>query len=216
VDLVDQDGVFTATVAPVREPDISEGEAEAWCRSLMEAFERYVEATKKVPAEVLTSISGIQDPSRLVDTIGAQLSLRLEEKKTLLETDSIRARMDQMAAWLSGQIEMVGVDKKIRGRVKKQMEKSQREYYLNEQMKAIQKELGSGDEGPSEIEQLQSKVDDAGMSQEAKKKTDSEIKKLKMMSPMSAEATVVRSYIDWMLSVPWKKRSKIRSDIKRA
>ncbi|MFZ9129777.1 MAG: endopeptidase La [Pseudomonadales bacterium] len=216
VDLVDQDGVFTATVAPVREPDISEGEAEAWCRSLMEAFERYVEATKKVPAEVLTSISGIQDPSRLVATIGAQLSLSLEEKQTLLETDSIRARMDQMAAWLSGQIEMVGVDKKIRGRVKKQMEKSQREYYLNEQMKAIQKELGSGDEGPSEIEQLQSKVDDAGMSQEAKKKTDSEIKKLKMMSPMSAEATVVRSYIDWMLSVPWKKRSKIRSDIKRA
>jgi ATP-dependent Lon protease len=124
--------------------------------------------------------------------------------------------MDQMTAWLSGQIEMVGVDKKIRGRVKKQMEKSQREYYLNEQMKAIQKELGSGDEGPSEVEQLQSKVDDAGMSQEAKKKTDSEIKKLKMMSPMSAEATVVRSYIDWMLSVPWKKRSKIRSDIKRA
>ncbi len=216
VDLVDQDGVFTATVAPIREPDISEGEAEAWCRSLMEAFERYVEATKKVPSEVLTSISGIQDPSRLVDTIGAQLSLSLEEKQTLLETDSIRARMDQMAAWLSGQIEMVGVDKKIRGRVKKQMEKSQREYYLNEQMKAIQKELGSGDEGPSEIEQLQSKVDDAGMSQEAKKKTDSEIKKLKMMSPMSAEATVVRSYIDWMLSVPWKKRSKIRSDIKRA
>lgn len=216
VDLVDQDGVFTATVAPVQEPDISEGEAEAWCRSLMEAFERYVEATKKVPAEVLTSISGIQDPSRLVDTIGAQLALSLEEKQTLLETDSIRARMDQMAAWLSGQIEMVGVDKKIRGRVKKQMEKSQREYYLNEQMKAIQKELGSSDEGPSEIEQLQSKVDDAGMSQEAKKKTDSEIKKLKMMSPMSAEATVVRSYIDWMLSVPWKKRSKIRSDIKRA
>ena len=216
VELVDQDGVFTATVAAVQEPDISEGEAEAWCRSLMEAFERYVEATKKVPAEVLTSISGIQDPSRLVDTIGAQLSLSLEEKQTLLETDSIRARMDQMTAWLSGQIEMVGVDKKIRGRVKKQMEKSQREYYLNEQMKAIQKELGSGDEGPSEVEQLQSKVDDAGMSQEAKKKTDSEIKKLKMMSPMSAEATVVRSYIDWMLSVPWKKRSKIRSDIKRA
>jgi len=216
LELVDQDGVFTATVAAVQEPDISEGEAEAWCRSLMEAFERYVEATKKVPAEVLTSISGIQDPSRLVDTIGAQLSLSLEEKQTLLETDSIRARMDQMTAWLSGQIEMVGVDKKIRGRVKKQMEKSQREYYLNEQMKAIQKELGSGDEGPSEVEQLQSKVDDAGMSQEAKKKTDSEIKKLKMMSPMSAEATVVRSYIDWMLSVPWKKRSKIRSDIKRA
>ena len=124
--------------------------------------------------------------------------------------------MDQMLGWLTGQIEMVGVDKKIRGRVKQQMEKSQREYYLNEQMKAIQKELDNGEDGPSEIEQLQAKVDDAGMSAEAKKKAESEIKKLKMMSPMSAEATVVRSYIDWMLSVPWKKRSKVKHDISRA
>ena len=124
--------------------------------------------------------------------------------------------MDQMLGWLTGQIEMVGVDKKIRGRVKQQMEKSQREYYLNEQMKAIQKELDNGEDGPSEIEQLQAKVDDAGMSAEAKKKAESEIKKLKMMSPMSAEATVVRSYIDWMLSVPGRSALKVKHDISRA
>jgi ATP-dependent Lon protease len=182
----------------------------------MEAFEQYAETSKKVSSEVLTSIRGINDPSRLIDTIGAQLTLSLQEKQKLLETETIRERMDQMLAWLTGQVEMVGVDKKIRGRVKKQMEKSQREYYLNEQMKAIQKELDNGESGPSEIEQLQAKVDDSGMSAEAKKKAESEIKKLKMMSPMSAEATVVRSYIDWILSVPWKKRSKVKHDILRA
>lgn len=215
-DLHDSEDVFTASVEPVIEPSMTEGEAEALSRSIMEAFEHYVETSKKVSSEVLTSIRGINDPSRLIDTIGAQLTLSLQEKQRLLETETIRERMDQMLGWLTGQIEMVGVDKKIRGRVKQQMEKSQREYYLNEQMKAIQKELDNGEDGPSEIEQLQAKVDDAGMSAEAKKKAESEIKKLKMMSPMSAEATVVRSYIDWMLSVPWKKRSKVKHDISRA
>ena len=215
-DLHDSEDVFTASVEPVIEPSMTEGEAEALSRSIMEAFEHYVETSKKVSSEVLTSIRGINDPSRLIDTIGAQLTLSLQEKQRLLETETIRERMNQMLGWLTGQIEMVGVDKKIRGRVKQQMEKSQREYYLNEQMKAIQKELDNGEDGPSEIEQLQAKVDDAGMSAEAKKKAESEIKKLKMMSPMSAEATVVRSYIDWMLSVPWKKRSKVKHDISRA
>jgi ATP-dependent Lon protease len=215
-DLDDSEGVFTASVEPVIEPPMTEGEAEALSRSILEAFEHYAETSKKVSSEVLTSIRGINDPSRLIDTIGAQLTLSLQEKQKLLETETIRERMDQMLGWLTGQIEMVGVDKKIRGRVKQQMEKSQREYYLNEQMKAIQKELDNGEDGPSEIEQLQAKVDDAGMSAEAKKKAESEIKKLKMMSPMSAEATVVRSYIDWMLSVPWKKRSKVKHDIPRA
>ena len=215
-DLHDSEDVFTASVEPVIEPPMAEGEAEALSRSIMEAFEHYAETSKKVSSEVLTSIRGISDPSRLIDTIGAQLTLSLQEKQKLLETETIRERMDQMLGWLTGQIEMVGVDKKIRGRVKQQMEKSQREYYLNEQMKAIQKELDNGEDGPSEIEQLQAKVDDAGMSAEAKKKAESEIKKLKMMSPMSAEATVVRSYIDWMLSVPWKKRSKVKHDISRA
>ena len=215
-DLHDSEEVFTASVEPVIEPSMTEGEAEALSRSILEAFEHYAETSKKVSSEVLTSIRGINDPSRLIDTIGAQLTLSLQEKQKLLETETIRERMDQMLGWLTGQIEMVGVDKKIRGRVKQQMEKSQREYYLNEQMKAIQKELDNGEDGPSEIEQLQAKVDDAGMSAEAKKKAESEIKKLKMMSPMSAEATVVRSYIDWMLSVPWKKRSKVKHDISRA
>ena len=215
-DLHDSEDVFTANVEPVVEPSMTEGEAEALSQSIMEAFEQYAETSKKVSSEVLTSIRGINDPSRLIDTIGAQLTLSLQEKQKLLETETIRERMDQMLAWLTGQVEMVGVDKKIRGRVKKQMEKSQREYYLNEQMKAIQKELDNGESGPSEIEQLQARVDDSGMSAEAKKKAESEIKKLKMMSPMSAEATVVRSYIDWILSVPWKKRSKVKHDILRA
>ena len=215
-DLHDSEDVFTANVEPVVEPSMTEGEAEALSQSIMEAFEQYAETSKKVSSEVLTSIRGINDPSRLIDTIGAQLTLSLQEKQKLLETETIRERMDQMLAWLTGQVEMVGVDKKIRGRVKKQMEKSQREYYLNEQMKAIQKELDNGESGPSEIEQLQARVDDSGMSAEAKKKAESEIKKLKMMSPMSAEATVVRGYIDWILSVPWKKRSKVKHDILRA
>ena len=215
-DLHDSEDVFTANVEPLMEPSMTEGEAEALSQSIMEAFEHYAETSKKVSSEVLTSIRGISDPSRLIDTIGAQLTLSLQEKQKLLETETIRERMDQMLGWLTGQIEMVGVDKKIRGRVKQQMEKSQREYYLNEQMKAIQKELDNGEDGPNEIEQLQAKVDDAGMSAEAKKKAEGEIKKLKMMSPMSAEATVVRSYIDWILSIPWKKRSKVKHDIARA
>ena len=215
-DLHDSEEVFTASVEPVIEPPMTEGEAEALSRSILEAFEHYAETSKKVSSEVLTSLRGSNARRRLIDTIGAQLTLSLQEKQKLLETETIRERMDQMLGWLTGQIEMVGVDKKIRGRVKQQMEKSQREYYLNEQMKAIQKELDNGEDGPSEIEQLQAKVDDAGMSAEAKKKAESEIKKLKMMSPMSAEATVVRSYIDWMLSVPWKKRSKVKHDISRA
>ena len=171
-DLHDSEDVFTASVEPVIEPSMTEGEAEALSRSIMEAFEHYVETSKKVSSEVLTSIRGINDPSRLIDTIGAQLTLSLQEKQRLLETETIRERMDQMLGWLTGQIEMVGVDKKIRGRVKQQMEKSQREYYLNEQMKAIQKELDNGESGPSEIEQLQAKVDDSGMSAEAKKKAE--------------------------------------------
>ncbi len=215
-DLHDSEDVFTANVEPLIESSMTEGEAEALSRSIVEAFEHYAETSKKVSSEVLTSIRGISDPSRLIDTIGAQLTLSLQEKQNLLETETIRERMDQMLGWLTGQIEMVGVDKKIRGRVKQQMEKSQREYYLNEQMKAIQKELDNGEDGPNEIEQLQAKVDDAGMSAEAKKKAEGEIKKLKMMSPMSAEATVVRSYIDWILSIPWKKRSKVKHDIARA
>jgi ATP-dependent Lon protease len=179
----------------------------------MKTFEAYVEASKKIPSEVVTTVSGITQPSRLVDTIAAQLTLSLKEKQALLEVQNVRRRIERLSTLLTGQIEVSGLDKKVRGRVKKQMEKSQREYYLNEQMKAIQKELGDLDEGPTEIEQLQTKVEASGMPAEAREKVTAEIKKLKMMSPMSAEATVVRSYLDWMLNTPWKKRSRVKTDI---
>jgi len=171
---------------------------------------------KKIPSEVVTTVSGITQPSRLVDTIAAQLTLSLKEKQALLEVQNVRRRIERLSTLLTGEIEVSGLDKKVRGRVKKQMEKSQREYYLNEQMKAIQKELGDLDEGPTEIEQLQTKVEASGMPTEAREKVTAEIKKLKMMSPMSAEATVVRSYLDWMLNTPWKKRSRVKTDISAA
>jgi ATP-dependent Lon protease len=214
--LRDSEAHFVADIELISEEVLPEAEAAALCDALMKTFESYVNASKKIPAEVVTSVSGITQPSRLVDTIAAQLNLSLKEKQTLLETAKVQARIKRMSALLSGEIEVSGVDKKIRGRVKKQMEKSQREYYLNEQMKAIQKELGDLDEGPTEIEQLQERVEASGMPTEAKDKVDAEIKKLKMMSPMSAEATVVRSYLDWMLNTPWKKRSRIKTDISAA
>ena len=215
-DLRNAEDHFVADVELISEEVLSEAEAAALCDGLMKTFESYVNASKKIPAEVVTSVSGITQPSRLVDTIAAQLNLSLKEKQALLETSKVQARIKRMSALLSGEIEVSGVDKKIRGRVKKQMEKSQREYYLNEQMKAIQKELGDLDEGPTEIEQLQERVEASGMPAEAKDKVEAEIKKLKMMSPMSAEATVVRSYLDWMLNTPWKKRSRIKTDISAA
>ena len=215
-DLRNAEDHFVADVELISEEVLSEAEAAALCDGLMKTFESYVNASKKIPAEVVTSVSGITQPSRLVDTIAAQLNLSLKEKQALLETSKVQARIKRMSALLSGEIEVSGVDKKIRGRVKKQMEKSQREYYLNEQMKAIQKELGDLDEGPTEIEQLQERVEASGMPAEAKDKVEAEIKKLKMMSPMSAEATVVRSYLDWMLNTPWKKRSRVKTDISAA
>ena len=216
VRFLEVEDLYTAEVEAVEAEQVSDREAEVLSRSLMGQFDQYVKLNKKVPSEIISSLTSIDDPSRLADTIAAHMAIKIESKQEILELIPLRERLEHLIALMDSEIDLLQVEKRLRGRVKKQMEKSQREYYLNEQMKAIQKELGSGDEGPSEIEQLQSKVDDAGMSQEAKKKTDSEIKKLKMMSPMSAEATVVRSYIDWMLSVPWKKRSKIRSDIKQA
>jgi ATP-dependent Lon protease len=164
----------------------------------------------------MTSLSSVDEPSRLVDTIASQMSLKLEEKQQILEMTSLGERIEHMMKLLESEIDLFNVEKKIRGRVKKQMEKSQREYYLNEQMKAIEKELGDLDDVPNEIEEIKKRLLDAGMPKEAKEKTSTEINKLKMMSPMSAEATVVRSYIDWMLNVPWKKRSRVRTDISEA
>ena len=216
LDLRDEAKVFRADIELIAEEALIDGEAEVLCQGLMKTFEAYVETSKKIPSEVVTTVSGISQPSRLVDTIAAQLTLSLKEKQALLEIQNVRKRIERLSTLLTGEIEVSGLDKKVRGRVKKQMEKSQREYYLNEQMKAIQKELGDLDEGPTEIEQLQTKVEASGMPTEAREKVTAEIKKLKMMSPMSAEATVVRSYLDWMLNTPWKKRSRVKTDINAA
>ena len=214
--LTEQDGIFVANVELVEEEPLGHAEGEALSQSLMAVFERYVQLSKKVPKEVVTSLAGVEDPSRLVDTIASQLKLKLSEKQAILEMKTVRDRIDRVSKLLTAEIELTGVEKKLRGRVKKQMERSQREYYLNEQMKAIQKELGDLEEAPNEIEELQLRLKESGMRKEAFDKTLAEIKKLKMMSPMSAEATVVRGYIDWMLNTPWKKRSRLKTNIVEA
>ena len=195
---------------------VDDREAEVLLRSVLNLFDQYVKLNKKVPPEILTSLSGIDDPSRLADTIAAHMSLKLDEKQEILEIQDPRERIEHIMSKIEGEIDLMQIEKRIRGRVKQQMEKSQREYYLNEQMKAIQKELGDMDDAPNEVEDLQRKIEESGMPKEAREKADSELNKLKMMSPMSAEATVVRNYIDWLVSVPWKKKSKIRRDLAQA
>lgn len=218
VDSVDDDeGNFaTAGVREVLSDEIPESEVEGLLRSTITQFEKYVNLSKKVPAEVLTSLTGIDEPGRLADTIAAHMSVDLEEKQRILEITGIRPRLEHLLGLMEAEIDLFQVEKRIRGRVKKQMEKSQREYYLNEQMKAIQKELGDMDEAPNEMDELQIRIDDAKMPDEAREKALTELGKLKMMSPMSAEASVVRSYIDWMVTVPWSKRSKVKHDLTNA
>ncbi|VAW72839.1 ATP-dependent protease La Type I, partial [hydrothermal vent metagenome] len=191
-------------------------EVDVLMRSLLTLFDQYVKLNKKVPPEILTSLSGIDEPGRLADTIAAHMALKLDEKQRILEIEDVRQRLEHLMGMIEGEIDVLQIEKRIRGRVKQQMEKSQREYYLNEQMKAIQKELGDMDDVPNETDDYQEKIEKAGMSKEAKEKATSELNKLKMMSPMSAEATVVRNYIDWLVSAPWKKRTKIRHDLTRA
>ena len=213
----DTDAFFTAhteLLEPVHEEN--QKELEIQTRSLLAMFDQYVKLNKKVPPEILTSLSGIEEPGRLADTIAAHMSLKLEEKQNILEINDSRARLERLMVLIEGEIDIMQIEKRIRGRVKQQMEKSQREYYLNEQMKVIQKELGDMEDAPNELEELEQKIEKAGMSKEAKDKATTELNKLKMMSPMSAEATVVRNYIDWLVSVPWKKRSKIRHDLAAA
>jgi ATP-dependent Lon protease len=193
-----------------------EREVDVLMRSLLTLFDQYVKLNKKVPPEILTSLSGIDEPGRLADTIAAHMALKLDEKQRILEIESVRERLEHLMGIIEGEIDVLQIEKRIRGRVKQQMEKSQREYYLNEQMKAIQKELGEMDDVPNETDELADKIDKAGMSKEARSKALAELNKLKMMSPMSAEATVVRNYIDWLVSAPWKKRTKIRHDLARA
>ena len=210
------DSHFEAEVTPFAVAEFDESEVEVLMRSALAQFEHYVKLNKKVPPEILSSLSSIDDASRLADTIAAHLSVRIEQKQKILETETVAQRLELIIARMEEEIDLMQVEKRIRGRVKRQMEKSQREYYLNEQMKAIQKELGDMEDSPNDLDELTARIEKAGMSKEAYKKVTGELKKLKMMSPMSAEATVVRNYIDWVVGVPWKKRTKIRHDLQKA
>ena len=207
---------FAAQVALLAVEPLTDKEGEALMRSVLAEFDQYVKLNMKIPPEILTSLSGIEDPERLADTIAAHLSLKIDDKQQILEIQNVRARLERILSVIENEIDLLQVEKRIRGRVKRQMEKSQREYYLNEQMKAIQKELGELEETPNEAEELARKIAKAGMPKDVRAKTEAELNKLKMMSPMSAEATVVRNYIDWLLNVPWKKRTKIQKDLSRA
>ena len=191
-------------------------ELEALTRSVVAQFEQYVKLNKKVPPEVLVSINKIDEPGKLADTVASHLALKIADKQSLLEIDSVAERLERVYALMEGEINVLQVEKRIRNRVKRQMEKTQREYYLNEQLKAIQKELGEGEDGKDEASELEARIKKTRLTKEAREKALNEVKKLRTMSPMSAEATVVRNYLDWMLSIPWKKRTKIKKDIKLA
>jgi ATP-dependent Lon protease len=208
---------FSAEVAVFADIErYEEREMDVLTRSVITQFEQYVKLNKKVPPEILTSLAGIEQAGRLADTVAAHMSLKLSEKQKVLEIPDVRKRLEHMLAVIEGEMDVLQIEKRIRGRVKQQMEKSQREYYLNEQMKAIQKELGELDDAPNEIGELEKRIKAAGMPKEAREKANSELAKLKLMSPMSAEATVVRNYIDWLVKSPWKKRSKVHLEITAA
>ncbi len=213
---VGTDDYFSAQIELLESTSADDLELEALVRAVTGQFDQYVKLNKKVPPEIISSLAGIDDPSRLADTVAAHMSVKIEEKQKILEIVDIAGRIERLLALMESEIDLLQVEKRIRGRVKKQMEKSQREYFLNEQMKAIQKELGEMEETPNEVEDLAKQIEKAGMPKEAKEKATSELNKLKLMSPMSAEATVVRNYIDWLLSVPWKKRTKTNRDIAKA
>jgi ATP-dependent Lon protease len=214
-EIQDTDTHFTSVLVPIS-PDLAvSAETEALRRAIVGQFEQYVKLNKKIPPEILTSLAGIDDAGRLADTIAAHLPLKLEQKQKMLEVISTSERLEALLMQLETEIDILQVEKRIRGRVKKQMEKSQRDYYLNEQVKAIQKELGEGEEG-ADIEELEKKILAAHLPKDAKKKVDGELKKLKLMSPMSAEATVVRNYIDTVINLPWRKKSKVNHSIPNA
>ena len=212
--IADAETHFTATVTPVEQDQEKHksSEIEALRRAVMQQFDQYVKLNKKIPSETLTSISSIDDSGRLADTIAAHLPLKLENKQSVLDLSDVKARLENLFEQLDREVDILNVDKKIRGRVKRQMEKNQRDFYLNEQVKAIQKELGEGEDG-ADLEEVEKKIKQAKMPAEARKKAESELKKLKLMSPMSAEATVVRNYIDVLLSLPWSKKTKIKHDL---
>ncbi len=213
--ITESDTHFIAELSPVESEPGDDSEVEAMRRAIVQQFDQYVKLNKKIPPEILTSLAGIDDAGRLADTIAAHLPLKLEQKQVILEIFNVAKRHEHLLGQLEGELDILQVEKRIRGRVKRQMEKSQREYYLNEQVKAIQKELGEGEEG-ADLEELDKKIIAAKMPKEAREKAQSELKKLKLMSPMSAEATVVRNYIDVLVGLPWKKKSKVNNDLVHA
>ena len=213
---ITNDTYFLADIRQLHDTNTDAREIEILVRSLKSQFEQYVKLNRKIPTEILASVIAIEDASRLADTIAAHLTLKIEDKQEILELIDLEKRLEKLVGIMESEIDLLQVEKRIRGRVKRQMEKTQREYYLNEQMKAIQKELGDLEESPNELEALAKKIEKAGMSVEAKEKCISELNKLKMMSPMSAEATVSRNYLDWMLALPWSKRSKLRASLAEA
>jgi len=200
---------------PEGEP-VDERELEVLTRSVVSQFEQYVKMNKKIPPEILTSLAGIDQPGRLADTVAAHMTLKLSDKQKVLEINGVRARLEHVLGLVDGEIDILRIEKRVRGRVKQQMEKSQHEYYLNEQMKAIQKEMGDLEDAPNELAELEKKIQTIGMTKEGKEKATSELGKLKLMSPMSAEATVVRNYVDWLVKVPWKKRTKVLQNLEEA
>ena len=217
VDSFQVDGpVIVADVIPFEEVALAGASAETVLRSLMGRFEALAKTSKDIRQDVVASLSSIDDPARLVDTIAAQAPLKLDAKQSILATFDLKRRVQRIEAYLDAEIEARRMDKRIRGRVKKQLEKSQREFYLNEQIKAINKELGDLSDAPNELDNLKDRIDSAGMPKEARNKASNELAKLRLMAPMSAEATVVRSYLDWMLSIPWKKRRRVRGDLRAA
>src|SRR6184192_63780 len=214
-DVIDVRTHWVAEASAVAPEGAVAPEVEALRRALLSAFDQYVKLNKKIPPEILTSLSGIDEAGRLADTVAAHLPLKLEQKQQVLEMFDVKQRLEHLLSQLETEIDILQVEKRIRGRVKRQMEKSQREYYLNEQVKAIQKELGEGEEG-ADLEEMEKRIRRAHMPKEARKKAEAELKKLKLMSPMSAEATVVRNYIETVVNLPWRKKSKISKDIKQA
>jgi ATP-dependent Lon protease len=215
-EFTDNEDFFQAFAAIMPEPETDEKELAAVSRSVVAQFEQYIKLNRKVPPEVLVSINQIDEPSKLADTIASHLALKIAEKQELLEAETIQARLEKIHGFMEGEIGVLQVEKRIRGRVKRQMEKTQREYYLNEQLKAIQKELGESEDGRDEVQELEERISKTKFSKEAREKAQQELKKLRNMSPMSAESTVVRNYLDWMLNIPWKKRSRVKKDITAA
>jgi len=213
---VDNPEFFQAHAGVREDADEDDSELEALARSVVTQFEQYIKLNKKIPPEVLVSVNQIEEPAKLADTVASHLSLKISEKQELLETALVGDRLERIFGFMESEIGVLQVEKKIRNRVKRQMEKTQREYYLNEQLKAIQKELGEGEDGKDEASELEEKLNKAKMPKEAKEKAEAELKKLRNMSPMSAEATVVRNYLDWMVSIPWNKRSRVSHDLKKA